>query len=75
MSRLLLLLTLTATPLFSHAIEEPRYEVNYGEHLGKLQAALAAASVATLCQPVLVRYNSPMTPWFMRRNEIWLALR
>jgi len=24
---------------------------------------------------VLARYNAPMTPWFMRRNEIWLALR
>ncbi|MSQ18858.1 MAG: hypothetical protein EXR39_04710 [Betaproteobacteria bacterium] len=21
------------------------------------------------------RYNGPMTPWFMRRNEIWLALQ
>ncbi len=48
---------------------------NYDEHLGKLQAALAAAGVATLGQPVLARYNGPMTPWFMRRNEIWLALR
>lgn len=50
-------------------------QANYGEHLGKLQATLAAAGVATLGQPVLARYNGPMTPWFMRRNEIWLALR
>ena len=50
-------------------------QANYDEHLGKLQAALAAAGVATQGQPVLARYNSPMTPWFMRRNEIWLALR
>lgn len=50
-------------------------QVNYDEHLGKLQAALAAAGVATQGQPVLARYNGPMTPWFMRRNEIWLALR
>jgi SOUL heme-binding protein len=48
---------------------------NYDEHLGKLQAALAKAGVATQGQPVLARYNGPMTPWFMRRNEIWLALR
>jgi SOUL heme-binding protein len=50
-------------------------QANYDEHLGKLQAALAAAGVATEGQPVLARYNGPMTPWFLRRNEIWLALR
>ena len=50
-------------------------QANYDEHLVKLQAALAAAGVATQGQPVLARYNGPMTPWFMRRNEIWLALR
>ncbi len=50
-------------------------QANYDEHLVKLQAALAAAGVATQGEPVLARYNSPMTPWFMRRNEIWLALR
>jgi hypothetical protein len=50
-------------------------QANYDEHLGKLQAALATAGVATQGPPVLARYNGPMTPWFMRRNEIWLALR
>ena len=48
---------------------------NYEEHLGKLKAALAAAGIATTGEPVLARYNGPMTPWFMRRNEIWLAVR
>jgi len=48
---------------------------NYTEHLAELKAALQAASVATQGEPVLARYNGPMTPWFMRRNEIWLALR
>ena len=50
-------------------------QANYNEHLGKLQTTLAAAAVATQGEPVLARYNGPMTPWFMRRNEIWLALR
>jgi SOUL heme-binding protein len=45
------------------------------EHLGELKAALQAAGVATQGEPVLARYNPPFTPWFMRRNEIWLALR
>jgi hypothetical protein len=48
---------------------------NYLEHLGELKASLAAAGVATQGEPVLARYNAPFTPWFMRRNEIWLALR
>ncbi|MGL6109203.1 MAG: SOUL family heme-binding protein [Rubrivivax sp.] len=48
---------------------------NYLEHLGELRASLQAAGVATQGEPVLARYNAPFTPWFMRRNEIWLALR
>ena len=50
-------------------------QANFDEHLSKLQAALTAAGIATQGAPVLARYNAPMTPWFMRRNEIWLALR
>jgi SOUL heme-binding protein len=49
-------------------------ESNYNEHLDKLKAALQAAGLATTGQPVLSRYNAPFTPWFMRRNEIWLSL-
>lgn len=48
---------------------------NYDEHRGKLQAVLAAAGIATQGEPVLARYKGAMRPWFMRRNEIWLALR
>jgi len=48
---------------------------NYDEHLALLKAALAQAGVATQGEPVLARYNAPFTPWFMRRNEIWLAVR
>ena len=48
---------------------------NYQEHLDQLKTALETAGVATQGEPVLARYNPPFTPWFMRRNEIWLALR
>ena len=48
---------------------------NYLEHLDKLKAALQAAGVTTQGEPLLARYNAPFTPRFMRRNEIWLALR
>ena len=50
-------------------------QANYEEHLALLKAALDRAGVATQGEPVLARYNAPFTPWFMRRNEIWLALR
>ena len=54
------------------ALIEP---ANYEEHLALLKDALDKAGVATQGEPVLARYNPPFTPWFMRRNEIWLALR
>ncbi len=50
-------------------------QANYLEHLAELKLSLEAAGVATQGEPVLARYNAPFTPWFMRRNEIWLALR
>ena len=49
-------------------------QANDDEHLALLRTALATAAIATLGEPVLARYNAPFTPWFMRRNEIWLAL-
>ena len=50
-------------------------QANYREHLNELQAALQRAGLVTLGEPVLARYNAPFTPWFMRRNEVWLAMR
>jgi SOUL heme-binding protein len=49
-------------------------ESNYNDHLAKLQTALRAADLAWVGEPVYSRYNAPFTPWFMRRNEIWLHL-
>ena len=49
-------------------------EANFDEHLAKLQAGLRAAAVAWTGDPVYSRYDAPFTPWFMRRNEIWLRL-
>lgn len=49
-------------------------DANYNEHLAKLQAALRAANLVPTGQAVYSRYNAPFTPWFMRRNEIWLRL-
>ena len=122
MHRLLFLLTMTAMPLCSHAIEEPKFEVirridtvelrQYAPY-DVAEVALDATAedaggrafpilaccifrktkgvrlesapepldprvllrLATQGQPVLARYNGPVTTWFMRRNEMRLALR
>ncbi len=47
---------------------------NYNSHLAKLRSALGAANLAATGEAVYSRYNAPFTPWFMRRNEIWLRL-
>lgn len=49
-------------------------ESNYNKHLAELQEGLRAAKIAWQGEPVLSRYDGPMTPWFMRRNEIWLTV-
>ncbi len=49
-------------------------KANYDEHLDELTAALRAANLQWAGEPVYARYNAPFTPWFLRRNEIWLAL-
>ena len=47
---------------------------NDATHLAKLQAALRAADLTWSGDAVYARYNPPFTPWFLRRNEIWLQL-
>jgi hypothetical protein len=49
-------------------------QANFDEKLSALQAALRAAGLRWTGEPTLSRYNPPFTPWFLRRNEIWLAL-
>jgi hypothetical protein len=49
-------------------------DANYNQHLAKLQAALRAADLVWVGEAVYSRYNPPFTPWFLRRNEIWLHL-
>ena len=49
-------------------------DANYNQHLEKLQATLHASGLAWEGEAVYSRYNPPFTPWFLRRNEIWLNL-
>lgn len=50
-------------------------EANYNKHLALLQDALRAADLKWAGEPIYSRYNAPFTPWFLRRNEIWLHLQ
>jgi hypothetical protein len=49
-------------------------QANYEEHLAMLRTALRATDLWWADTPTLSRYNGPMTPWFLRRNEIWLPV-
>ena len=48
---------------------------NYDEHLSILKSALAKDGVKTQGEALYSRYNGPMTPWFLRKNEIWLNVQ
>jgi hypothetical protein len=49
-------------------------QANYAEHLDKLRSVLKTSGVDTTGEPVFSRYNPPLMPWFLRRNEIWLTV-
>jgi SOUL heme-binding protein len=49
-------------------------ESNYSENLNKLKAAAEVAGIKIGGEPLLARYNGPFTPWFMRRNEVWMEV-
>lgn len=48
---------------------------NYDEHLNILKSALLKDGVKTQGEPLYSRYNGPMTPWFLRKNEIWFNVQ
>ena len=49
-------------------------EANYEEHRDALLAALEGASIDVVGGPVWARYDSPMKPWFLRRNEVMVEI-
>ncbi len=62
-----------------HTLAAIRYsgfwsQANDAEHLEQLSAALRTAKLTWAGEPVVARYNGPWTPWFARRNELWLKL-
>ncbi len=55
---------------YSGTWSQNRYEA----HLKKLQDGLKQAGLAPQGEPVWARFDPPWTPWFLRRNEIWIEL-
>jgi hypothetical protein len=49
-------------------------ESNYAKHERMLLDALAEDGVTTRGTPISARYNAPITPWFMRRNEVMIEI-
>lgn len=49
-------------------------EENYRQNESELLTALAADGVELRGEPILARYNSPFTPWFLRRNEVMIEV-
>lgn len=47
---------------------------NYQEHLDILKQELEKAHLKSKGEPLWARYNSPMTPWFLRKNEILIEV-
>ncbi|MCX7818717.1 MAG: heme-binding protein [Kiritimatiellae bacterium] len=43
-------------------------------HRRRLEAWVAANGWTAVGPPVWARYDPPLMPWFLRRNEIWLPL-
>ena len=49
-------------------------EKGYRKHLDLLLEWIDQSDLVVSGEPVWARYNAPFTPWFMRRNEILIAL-
>lgn len=49
-------------------------EVNYKKHHADLEAWIRKNNLSVLGDASWARYNGPMTPWLMRRNEILIPV-
>lgn len=46
----------------------------FGKKTDELLAALQTDAVDVIGEPVFARYNGPLTPWFLRRNEVMVEI-
>jgi hypothetical protein len=50
-------------------------KARYEEHKALLEAFIQKQKLQPLGEPVLARYNSPFTLWFLRRNEVLVPVQ
>lgn len=50
-------------------------EANYAQRLGELQDWMRQRNLVPVGDPVWARYDPPVMPWFLRRNEILVPVR
>jgi len=70
-------ITLRQVP--AHRVVAVRYsgswsEKNYVDHKERLEKWIRENGFEISGEPVWARYNSPFTPWFLRRNEILMPV-
>jgi hypothetical protein len=49
-------------------------ERGYQRHLDELEAWIGQRGLVAVGEPAWARYDAPFIPWFMRRNEILIAV-
>jgi hypothetical protein len=49
-------------------------EERFKKHAELLKAAINREGYESKSEPILARYNAPWTPWFLRRNEVWIEI-
>jgi hypothetical protein len=49
-------------------------QAGYERHLAELKKALDANALTARGEPIWARYDPPWTPWFLRRNEVLVAV-
>jgi hypothetical protein len=49
-------------------------EKNYSQHKQELEIWIRKNGLSASGDPVLARYDSPFTPWFLRRNEVLIPI-
>ena len=49
-------------------------DANLASRTAALRRWMAARGLATVGEPEVNRYDPPWKPWFLRRNEVWLAV-
>lgn len=50
-------------------------QANFDERTLRLERFLAEQGIETLGAPVVARYNMPLTPWFLRNNEVQFEVK